>query len=70
MSIKKLAIRFIAVFTIALVAPALVTLLWNLIQHGDRTINWGTTFMFAFLFSILLTWRKWREMKTKQGDAN
>ena len=65
MSIKKLAIEFITVFTITLFVPVLVTLLWNLIQHGESTINWGISFMFAFLFSILLMWKKWQEMKTK-----
>lgn len=65
MNSKKLVIEFVVVFTITLVVPVLVTLLWNIIGHGESTINWGISFLFAFLFSILLTWRKWQEMKAK-----
>ena len=50
-----MAIEFITVFTLNLVVPALVKSLWNLIRNQDSTINWGISFMFAFLFSILLT---------------
>jgi hypothetical protein len=65
MNSKHLVIEFVVVFTITLVVPALVTFLWNLIRHGDSTTNWGISFMFAFLFSILLTWRKWQKMNAK-----
>ena len=68
MSIKKLGIEFVAVFTITLVTAAIVTLLWNIIGHGERAIDWETSFLFAVLFGILLAWRKWREMKAKLGN--
>ncbi len=63
MNIKKLAIEFGTVFAVALVSVALVTFLWNLIGHGERTVDWETSFSFAIMFSIMLTWTKSREIK-------
>ena len=65
MSIKKLVIEFITVFAIALVTVVLVTFLWNLIGHGVSTIDWETSFRFAIMFGIILTWAKSRETKEK-----
>jgi len=65
MNIKKLAIEFGTVFTVALVTVALVTFLWNLIGHGERTVDWETSFSFAIMFGIMLTWTKSREIKEK-----
>jgi hypothetical protein len=56
MSIKKLAIESITVFAIALVTVALVTFLRNLIGHGESTIDWETSFRFAIISGIILTW--------------
>ena len=67
MNIKKLAVEFGTVFVVALVITALVTFLWNLIGHGESTVDWETSFRFAILFGIILTWAKSRESKEKQG---
>lgn len=58
MNIKKLVLEFVTVFAVALAAVALVTFLWNLIGHGESTIDWETSFRFALLFGIILTWTK------------
>ncbi len=62
---KKLAIEFTTVFTVALVITAAVTFLWNVIGHGESTIDWETSFRFATILGILLTWIKLREIKAK-----
>ena len=56
MNNKKLAIEFGTVFAVALVTVALVTFLWNLIGHEERTVDWETSFRFAIIFGIILTW--------------
>jgi hypothetical protein len=65
MRTKKLAIEFVTVFTVALVTVALVTLVWNIIGHGASTIDWETSFRFAIIFGIILTWVKSREIEEK-----
>jgi hypothetical protein len=63
MSIKKLAVEFITVFAVALVITVIVTYLWNIIGHGESTIDWETSIRFAIIFGITLTWVKSREIK-------
>jgi len=65
MNIKKLVVEFGTVFVVALVTVALVTFLWNFIGHGESTIDWETSFRFAIMFGIILTWTKSRETKEK-----
>jgi len=67
MNIKKLVIEFVTVFAIALVTTAIVTFLWNIIGYGASTIDWETSFRFALIFGIILTWIKSREIK---GDLS
>jgi hypothetical protein len=63
MNIKKLVVEFATIFAVALVTVALVTFLWNLIGHGESTIDWETSFRFAIIFGIILTWINLRETK-------
>ena len=65
MYIKKLVVEFVSVFAVSLVTVALVTYLWNIIGHGESTIDWETSFRFAIMFGIILTWAKSRESKGK-----
>jgi hypothetical protein len=65
MKIEKLALEFVTVFSVALVTAAMVTLMWNIIGHAKSSINWETSFLFAFLFGIIQTWVKSREIKAK-----
>jgi hypothetical protein len=65
MNIQKLAIEFITVFAVTLVTTAIVTFLWNIIGHGVGAIDWETSFRFAIIFGIILTWMKSRETKEK-----
>ena len=65
MIIKKLVVEFVAVFAVVLVTSALVTFLWNLIGHGASAVDWKTSFRFAIIFGIILTWVKSREIKEK-----
>ena len=61
MKIKKLAIEFGTVFAVSLVSAIVVTFLWNLIGHGESVVDWETSFRFAVIFGIILTWAKARE---------
>jgi hypothetical protein len=65
MNIKKLVVEFGTVFAVALVTVAIVTFLWNIVEHGESTIDWETSFRFAIIFGIILTWIKSREIKEK-----
>jgi hypothetical protein len=65
MNIKKLAIEFVTVFAVTLVTVALVTFLWNTIGHGESIVDWETSFRFAIIFGIILTWVKSREINEK-----
>ncbi len=65
MNIKKLVVEFVTVFAVALMTTAIVTFLWNIIGHGESTLDWETSFRFAIIFGIILTWVKSREIKEK-----
>jgi len=67
MNIKKLVFKIGTVFVVALVTVAMVTFLWNIIVRGASAIDWETSFRFAIIFGILLTWVKSRESKVKPG---
>jgi hypothetical protein len=65
MNIKKLLVDFATVFAISLIVSVVVSVLWNLIVHGTSTIDWETSFRFAILFGIILTWIETRRSKEK-----
>jgi hypothetical protein len=65
MNIKKLVVEFVTVFSVALVITAIVTFLWNIIGHGASVIDWETSFRFAVIFGVILTWAKSRESNEK-----
>lgn len=63
MNIKNLGLEFVTVFAVALVVTAVVTFLWNVIGHGVSSVDWETSFRFAIVFGILLTWVQARQTK-------
>lgn len=65
MNIKKLVVEFGTVFVVTLMTTAIVTFLWNIIGHGASAIDWETSFRFAIIFGITLTWVKSRGIKEK-----
>ena len=65
MNIKQLVVEFGTVFAVALVITAIVTFLWNFIGHGASAVDWETSFRFAIIFGVILTWVKSRENKNK-----
>jgi hypothetical protein len=65
MNFKKLVVEFVTIYAVVLVTTALVTFLWNLIGHGESAVDWETSFRFATIFGIILTWVKSRETKEK-----
>ncbi|MBN2244951.1 MAG: hypothetical protein JW755_03810 [Candidatus Aminicenantes bacterium] len=46
--------EFLVIFFITLVVAVIVTLLWNLIAHGNAIIDWASSFRFAIIFGIVL----------------
>ncbi len=66
MNLKKLVVEFGTVFAVVLITVALVTFLWNIIGHGENTVDWETSFRFATVFGIILTSVKSREINEKQ----
>jgi hypothetical protein len=70
MNIKQLVGEFGTVFAVALVISAIVTLLWNIFGHGAWMIDWQTSFQFAIIFGIILTWVKSREIKENRVTNN
>ena len=56
MNIKRLLGDFVTVFAVTLVISVIVTLLWNLIVHGAKIVDWESSLRFAILFGIILTW--------------
>jgi hypothetical protein len=65
MKTKKLAVEFVTVFVVALVTTAMVTFLWNIIGHGEGSVDWETSFRFAIVLGVVLTWVKSRAIKEK-----
>jgi len=65
MNIKRLLVEFLTVFAVTLIVFVIVTLLWNLIFHGTSTIDWETSFRFAILLGIILSWIETRRSKEK-----
>jgi hypothetical protein len=65
MIIRKLTVEFVTLFAVALVTVALGTFLWDLFGRGESTVDWETSFCFAIIFGIILTWVKSREIKEK-----
>jgi hypothetical protein len=51
------------VFAVTLLTVALVSFLWNLIGHSESAVDWETSFRFAIVFSLVLTWAKSRQLK-------
>ena len=70
MNIKKLVIEFVTVFAVTLVTVALVTFLYNIIGHAESAVDWETSFRFAMIFGISLTWIKSRDSQRKIDRPN
>lgn len=66
MNIKRSLAFFATVFALSLVVTAGVTLLWNFAFHGTIAIDWETSFRFAIVFGIVLTWVETGRIKKKQ----
>ena len=51
---KDFLIRFVTVFAITFVVNAIVVYVWNLVQHGEGTFNWGLSLTLAVILGIIL----------------
>ena len=53
----------IGFFVLAFVVTSIVSLLWNLLAHGQSTVDWATSFRFGIVLGILLPWMTARGKK-------
>jgi len=60
-----LLIDFATVFAVSVIVCVVVSVLWNLILHGTSTIDWETSFRFAILFGVILSWMETRRSKER-----
>jgi len=56
MRLKTFLMHFAIVFALTLVVSAAVSLLWNLVRHGSAVADWESSFRFAIIFGIVLSW--------------
>jgi len=47
-------VEFLLTFVVTLIVAVVVTLLWNLVAHGDTSIDWATSFRLAIILGIAL----------------
>jgi len=67
MNIKRLIVEFVLEFAVTLVTTTIVTLLWNIIRHGETAISWETSFRFALIFAIILIRIKSQKITVQLG---
>jgi hypothetical protein len=70
MTIGTLLRDFITVFFVSLVVSAVVSVLWSLLVHGTRAIDWETSFRFAILFGIVFSWIESRRRSDPRGSRS
>lgn len=63
MKLKAVLIDFSTGFGIVLVVSVMATSLWNLSVHGTSIVDWQTSFCFALIFGVLLTWLQKQKSK-------
>ena len=68
MTIRNLLRDAVIVFSVSLIVSVIVSVLWNLIVHGSRTIDWETSFRFAILFGIIFPWMQNRRPGGTSGS--
>lgn len=61
MNIKEVLLDFGIIFVVSMIVTAIVTFLYSLIVHGTGIIDWETSFNFAIIFGIVLTWTRSRK---------
>jgi len=66
MHTTKYGIDFAFTFAIVLLVNVIVTFLFSLIIHDSGVIDWETSFRFAIMFGIILTWIRQREKKQSE----
>ncbi len=63
MSIRRLVVDAVTVFSVTLVASMVVSVLWNLIAHKTTAIDWETSVRFAIVLGIIVPWIQARRGK-------
>jgi hypothetical protein len=65
MKTKNRIVPFFVISGVSFAVTAIVTFLWNFAFHGACAVDWETSFRFAVIFGIVLTWMETRSKKVK-----
>lgn len=52
---------FVVTFAITFGVALAVNFLWNVIGHGESTVEWSVPFRFAIILGVVLTWIEARD---------
>ncbi len=63
MSIRRLVVDVVIVFSVTLVTSMVVSVLWNVIAHKTTAIDWETSVRFAIVLAIIVPWIQTRRGK-------
>lgn len=66
MKIGKVITEFIVAFILVFVVSAIVSMLWNIIAHGNTVIDWGSSLRLSIVFAGMATWIIERGSKSRQ----
>ena len=66
MKARKLFIGVATIFAVSFVVCVIVTYLWNLIVHGQSTVDWGLSFRLAIVLGVVCGY----EGRVKQGKIS
>ncbi|MBD3235763.1 MAG: hypothetical protein GF330_03585 [Candidatus Eisenbacteria bacterium] len=53
---RGIVFSFLLTATLSFAVTLLVTLLWNLIAHGQASFDWSQSFRMGIIFGVVLTW--------------
>ena len=67
MGVKELIGGFVLRFFITLVVAAVVNLLYGLLVHGTKTVEWDTAIRLALILGIVLTWLEAQQQRRGKG---
>lgn len=61
MNIWRTLVDTVTVFSVTLITSIIVNVLWSLVVHGTKLIDWETSIRLAILFSVVVPWVRTRK---------
>lgn len=56
MKAPQLILNFLIIFFVSFIVSSIVSFLYNLLLHSVPDWEWGTSFRFAIVLGIVITW--------------